>query len=42
MERIKKIPVIGYILRVLWAIIKLPKHLEWLYKGIEGIEIPGN
>lgn len=41
MERIKKIPVIGYILRVLWAIIKLPKHLEWLYKGIEGIEEPG-
>lgn len=38
MERIKKIPVIGYVLRVLWAIIKLPKHLEWLYKGIEGIE----
>ncbi len=41
MERIKKIPVIGYILRVLWAIIKLPKHLDFLYKSIEGIENPG-
>lgn len=41
MERIKKIPVIGYILRVLWAIIQLPKHLDLLYSGIEGIENPG-
>lgn len=41
MERIKKIPVIGYILRTLWAIIKLPRHLDALYKGLEGIENPG-
>ena len=31
MERIKKIPVIGYICRVLMAFIKLPKHLDILY-----------
>lgn len=41
MKHIKKIPVIGYILRVLWAIIKLPKHLELLYKGIDGVEDSG-
>ena len=41
MERIKKIPVIGYILRLLLAIIKLPKHLDFLYSSIEGIEDPG-
>lgn len=34
MERIKKIPVIGYICRLFMAFIKLPKHLDVLYAEI--------
>lgn len=35
MERIKKIPVIGYICRLFMAFIKLPKHLDVLYAEIK-------
>lgn len=38
MEHIKKIPVIGYILRVLLAFIKLPKYLNLLYKTVGEVE----
>ena len=32
MEKLKKIPVIGYILRVIIAVCKLPKHIDNLYQ----------
>lgn len=32
MEKLKKIPVIGYILRVIIAVCKLPKHIDNLYR----------
>lgn len=38
MERIKKIPVIGYICRVLAAFVRLPKYLSLLQKTVADVE----
>lgn len=35
MEKIKKIPVIGYIVRLIIAVLKLPKHVDFLYQSFE-------
>lgn len=32
MEKLKKIPVIGYLIRLLVAIVKLPKHIDVVYE----------
>lgn len=32
MDKLKKIPVIGYLIRLLVAIVKLPKHIDGVYK----------
>ena len=32
MEKIKKIPVIGYIFRLIYAIVKLPMHVDQMYE----------
>lgn len=31
MDRIKRIPVVGYILRIIISIVKLPKHIDAMY-----------
>lgn len=38
METIKKIPVIGYVLRILLGVIKLPKHLDTLYQIMQSAQ----
>lgn len=38
MERIKKIPVIGYICSVIAALVKLPKYLNLLHKTVVNVE----
>lgn len=39
MEKIKRIPVIGYLLRVLIALCKLPKHVDLLYQTIDHYQV---
>lgn len=38
METIKRIPVIGYVLRILLGVIKLPKHLDTLYQITQSVQ----
>lgn len=38
MEKIKKIPVIGYIIRLFVGILKFPKHMDTLYRKGESYE----
>lgn len=35
MEKIKEMPIIGYIFRLCLAILKLPKHMDTIYQAIE-------